>query len=133
MNEKMALDLIQQYIDGWKQNDLQRIISSLSENCVVIESHGPTYHGIEEIRHWFDLWLKAENRITQWDLLSFYFHEKEKTASCEWEFSCISNKKIYEFPGISIVKFSAQKIAFLHEYRMTQQAYAWEKNRLISE
>lgn len=53
MNEKTAFNLIQQYIDSWKQNDLPLILSTLVEDCVVIESHGHQYQGIHEIERWF--------------------------------------------------------------------------------
>ncbi|ATN85955.1 hypothetical protein [Coxiella burnetii] len=105
MNEKTAFNLIQQYIEGWKQNDLLLILSTLAEDCVVIESHGPQY-----------------------------FCEKKETAFVEWAFGCVSNGREYALPGgISVVKFSDQKIAFLHEYRMTRAIYRWEGKRLNSD
>lgn len=131
--EKNNFQLIQQYINGWKQNDLAMIISCLTENCTIIESHGPTYHGIADIENWFKFWLAANSQITKWDIVSFYFCEKKHTAFVEWDFSCISNQVEYNLPGISIVKFFAQKIAFIHEYRMTHPAYTWEKDALKSE
>ncbi|MBY0545528.1 MAG: nuclear transport factor 2 family protein [Gammaproteobacteria bacterium] len=133
MQEKDIFNLVQQYINGWKQNDLPMIISCLAENCVVIESHGPTYNGISNIENWFKFWLKAKSKVTKWDILSFYFYEEEQTAFVEWDFACISNNVEYSLPGISIIKFIEQKISFIHEYRMTHQAYVWEKNGLKSE
>lgn len=133
MLEKDAFNLIEQYVNGWKQNDLALIISCLTENCVVIESHGPTYHGIADIENWFEFWLKAKSRIIKWEILSFYFCEKEQTAFVEWNFVCISNNIEYTLPGMSVVKFTEQRIAFIHEYRMTHQAYAWAKDELKSE
>src|SRR3989338_5876426 len=90
--EKIAFNLIQQYIDGWKQNNLTIITS----------------------------WLAANSKITKWNILSFYFCNEKKTAFVEWDFSCISNNIEYLIPaGISVVRFVEQKIAFIHEYRMT--------------
>lgn len=131
--EKIAFNLIQQYINGWKENDLSKIISCLTENCVAIESHGATYHGKPDIERWFKFWLEVKSKVTKWDVLSFYFCEKEKTAFVEWDFSCISNDVKYVLPGISVVKFTDQKISFIHEYRMTHQAYEWERDNLKSE
>ncbi len=53
MNEKTAFNLIQQYIEGWKQNDLLLILSTLAEDCVVIESHGPQYLFLRKKRNGF--------------------------------------------------------------------------------
>ncbi len=80
MNEKTAFNLIQQYIEGWKQNDLLLILSTLAEDCVVIESHGPQYQGIREIERWFGFWLNANGKVTKWDLLSLYFCEKKRNG-----------------------------------------------------
>lgn len=131
--EENAFNLIQTYINGWKQNDLPMIISALAESCVVIESHGPTYQGITEIKNWFKFWLEANSKIIHWDIISFYFCEQQATAVVEWDFSCVSNEINYALPGISIIKFTEEKISSIHEYRMTHTPYAWEKDRLKSE
>jgi len=130
-NESLAL--IQSYINGWKQNNIQLIASCLSENCIVIESHGPTYHGIQDISTWFKLWTEAKSTISKWDIQSFTFCEQEQTAFCEWDFACRSNNTRYAFPGISILKFTNHKISFIHEYRMTAPAFDWDRAKLISE
>ena len=133
MLEKDASELVEQYISGWEQNNLQLIISCLSENCVVIESHGPTYHGIRDIENWFKLWLEAKSKIFKWDIISFAFCEKEQTAFCEWDFSCISDNKKYSFLGLSVVKLLDCKIRLIHEYRMTNPPYEWKGDELNSE
>ena len=133
MIDQNALWLIQQYMDGWKQNNLEMIVSCLKENCIVIESHGPLYQGINDIEKWFQFWKEAKSKILKWAIISFVFCEKEKTAFCEWDFSCISNNTQYDLPGISVVKFSDEKISFIHEYRMTKAAYQWKGNKLNSD
>jgi hypothetical protein len=131
--EENTFNLVQQYINGWKKNDLPMIISCLTEDCVVIESHGPTYHGVSDIEQWFKFWTEAKSKVTKWDILSFYFCENKKIAFVEWDFACISNDIEYTLPGISVVQFIEEKIYFIHEYRMTHKAYEWEKNELKSE
>lgn len=49
VEEKEAFELTQMYINGWKQNDLKMITPCLTENCIIIESHGPTYYGMRDI------------------------------------------------------------------------------------
>jgi hypothetical protein len=132
MNEIDALKLVQKYITGWKENNLDQIIQSLTEDCLIIESHGPTYEGISAIKCWFELWLAANSYVTQWDITSFYFCDKQETAFCEWEFACISHDQEYTLPGISVIKFSNTKISYLHEYRMTHAPYIWKREKLAS-
>lgn len=133
VEEKEAFELTQMYINGWKQNDLKMITSCLTENCIIIESHGPTYHGMRDIELWFKYWLEAKSIITRWNISSFTFCENQQTVFCEWDFACVSNNIEYALPGISIVKFSNKKIAFIHEYRMTRPAYEWRGDKLNSE
>lgn len=124
--------LVMQYINGWKENDIKQITSCLSENCIIIESHGPTYHGISDVTLWFKFWLEAKSYIKKWNILSFYECEKENTVFVEWDFACVSNGTEYTFPGISVIKFSERKICFIQEYRMTRSAYQWKKDKLES-
>ncbi len=132
MNEKNAFNLISQFINGWKQNNLQMIVSSLDEHCQVIESHGPTYDGISEIKHWFTSWLEAESLVKKWDIMSYFFQKEKDTAFVEWDFSYLSKGVEHSLPGISVVKFTEQKIALIQEYRMTHKAYAWKGDELKS-
>lgn len=78
--EKIALTLIQQYMAGWKQNDLSKIINSLTQDCLIIESHGPSYHGINEVICWFKLWLKANSIVLRWDVQTFYYLAQQKIS-----------------------------------------------------
>lgn len=127
-----TLNLITQYINGWKENNIKQITACLSENCTIIESHGPTYQGINEVELWFKFWLEAKSHITKWDILSFYDCDKENATFIQWDFACISNGIEYAFPGVSIIKFSDGKICFIQEYRMTRLAYPWKKDKLES-
>src|SRR5438105_6134310 len=104
MNKKTAIDLVRQYIVGWKQNDLSMILSCLDEKCQIIESHGPIYTGIQDVKRWFHYWLEAKSKVAKWDLLSFYYRESENTVFVEWDFSCVSNGIEYALPGISVIK-----------------------------
>lgn len=133
MNAQESLALIKKYISGWKKNDIHLIISSLHRECIVIESHGPIYHGINDVKLWFDLWLAANSRILKWDLISYYFCNNENTAFIEWKFECISNGMNYPLSGISVIKFSENKIIRIHEYRMTKSAFDWNNKKLISD
>jgi hypothetical protein len=128
-----AFELVNQYVTGWKQNDIKQICSCLLENCVVVESHGTTYCGIQDIEDWFRAWLAAKSKIIKWDILYFYYCDQEETAVFEWNFACISNDTEYLLSGISVIKFADEKIASIKEYRLTKPAHTWEKDKLESE
>ena len=91
MIEQTARVLFQEYVDGWKQNDLQKIISCLTRHCMIIESHGPTYQGIADVEMWFQFWMAANSKVIRWDISSFYFCELKNTAFAEWDFACTSS------------------------------------------
>jgi hypothetical protein len=134
VTEDSATKAAIKYFNGWKNNDIKMIIDSVEEDVVVIESHGPTYHGINDLKQWFDFWLKAKSRIIQYDINNFYFCEKDISLFCEWNFKCSSFDKIYSFPGASIIKISMRsKISLIHEYKMTKFPYLWDGQRLTSE
>lgn len=119
--EEKARTLVQQYIDGWKEGSIEKIIALLHEDCVIIESHGPRYRGVDQVRKWFEYWVREKGKVLRWNITSFYF--VENTAFFEWDFACNVSGKDHELLGISIVKFSENKISFLHEYRMTKTPY----------
>jgi hypothetical protein len=55
--------LVRRYVEGWKAGDSSMILDALDPNCVVIESHGPTYRGMEQVERWIESWLAEGNTI----------------------------------------------------------------------
>lgn len=110
--------LIEQYLNGWREGDIQRITKILTKACIIIESHGPKYKGIKEIIKWIEDWNKNKNKINMWHITSFY--QTENTAIFEWKFSCTVNGKLHNIDGISIAKIKNNKISFLREYKMAK-------------
>lgn len=128
-----AQRLILTYVDGWKKNRIEKILAPLTKDCVIVESHGPTYHGASQIKKWVLFWIKEKGRVLHWDITSFYFLEKERIAFFEWDFACRVRGKDHKLFGISIVKFRNEKISFIHEYRMTKDQYNWSADELKPE
>jgi uncharacterized protein (TIGR02246 family) len=116
-----ARQLVEAYVDGWRGNDSRKIVSSLSPDCIVIESHGPTFLGIEAIRQWVENWIAEGSRVDRWDITSFHF--LEDAAAFEWDFECIAKGQHYHIEGVSIVEFSEGKISAMREYRRTESPY----------
>lgn len=120
MDDKTARKLVDDYVEGWVNGDIARILKSLSKDCFIIESHGPTYHGTEEVKKWTDEWY-SDGKVDKWDINAFFF--ANDTAFFEWSFTCTINSKTDSIDGASIVKFTEDKIHHIHEYRMTKPAF----------
>jgi ketosteroid isomerase-like protein len=125
MNRQEAHQLITAYVDSWKTNDPAQIVDTLATDCVVVESHGPTYRGLDVATQWIEGWLGAGNTVDRWDITSFRFDEIEQAAVFEWKFTCTADGVHYEIDGISIAKFAVGKIVALREYRTTEPPYDW--------
>ena len=125
MNRHETHALVNTYVEGWKINNPAQSIDTLAPDCVIVESHGPTYRGLEVATQWIESWLGAGNTVDHWDITSFCFDDAEQTAVFEWEFECTSGGVHYEIDGISIAEFEDGKIAGVREYRMTEPPYEW--------
>lgn len=124
MDSDKAKHLIQNYIEGWKQNNAQKIVRQLARNCLIIESHGPTYHGVNDVKSWVDTWIKGGYKVDKWDIVSF--NQFEDKCVFEWIFEFSSSKtEKRTIEGITTATFKAGKINFLREYRTTKPPYNW--------
>ena len=122
MDAQHAKHLVSEYIEGWRANDKTRILSVIAEECVVIESHGPTFLGKQEIARWLDDWIKQGSRVTKWDVSSFTY--EKSIAAAEWVFACECLGVHYEIIGASIFRFSDEVISRVTEYRSTKETEA---------
>lgn len=128
MNKNEAFKLVQLYVDGWKENNLSKITKPLASNCEIIESHGPTYKGIDKVRKWVKVWTQSEGKVNRWDITSFRFIDD--TATFEWTFNCTVNKKTYHIEGITIAHFRDDRIKYLREYRTTKPLFEWDEKEI---
>jgi hypothetical protein len=123
VNQKAAQQLVEDYVEGWRNNDPDKIECTLTPDCIVIESHGPTYRGTAIIRQWVESWFAEGSRIDRWVITSF--HYLDDAAVFEWDFVCTVDEKEYQLQGISIIEFDTDRIAALREYRRTEISYDW--------
>lgn len=122
MNFEDARKLIQMYVDGWKENNIDLICKPLAKNCIIIESHGPTYKGLNDVKEWVKKWISENFKVDKWNITSFYLFED--ISVFEWQFAFFSPKTSSRtIDGISVVKFRNNKISFLREYRTTKSLY----------
>jgi hypothetical protein len=111
-----ARTVIEQYVSGWKEGSSEKILATLTPDCFIRESHGPVYRGHATIHNWLEDWNTAGNRVTRWDIISFY--QLNGTVAFEWEFTCWAERRNHHFLGATIAKIKDSKISELHEYRM---------------
>lgn len=131
--ETAVRKLVQQYVGGWKENNLRKILAPLASDCVIIESHGPRYRGKAQVKKWVEYWQKEKWKVKRWNILSFYYLSKKNIAVFEWDFACRVSGKDHALLGISIIKFRNNKIVFIHEYKMSKQPYNWNAKQLNPE
>ena len=110
--------LINQYITGWKEGNLSKITDTLSDNCLIIESHGSIYKGIKEVKKWVENWNEIGSKVNNWNITSFY--ETSEVVVFEWNFSCTVEGNNHNLDGITLTKIENGKIEYLREYRTTK-------------
>jgi len=117
-------DLVQQYVDGWKTGNHLEILDVLTEDCLIIESHGPVYRGKKIVKEWIDEWFKQGNSVEKWKITSFY--PCGDRVVFEWVFAYKGKKTREAFDGITLAKLKNGKIFELREYRATAFPFIWQ-------
>lgn len=128
MTKDEAYKLVQLYVDGWKENNINKILEALALECRIIESHGPIYKGIYKVKKWVETWIQSGGKVHRWHITSFYF--VDDVATFEWVFDCVVNKKTYHIEGVSIARFNKNKISYIREYRMTKPSFEWDEREI---
>lgn len=121
LGPEAARELVERYVRGWRTNDLSGILTTLTPDCVVMESHGPTYRGLDDVEQWVRDWIETGSRVTRWDVLAFLVDGP--AAAFEWGFECVVDGTRYALDGATVVRFDHGRIAFIHEYRMTEPSF----------
>ncbi len=116
--------LIQQYVDGWKEGNEKKILGALADDCIIVESHGPTYRGKEIVKKWIVDWHNRGNVVEKWVITSYY--SCKDLIVFEWVFAYKSKKIREAFGGVTLAKIKNRKIADLKEYRATQFPFMWQ-------
>ncbi|MCH8878241.1 MAG: nuclear transport factor 2 family protein [Chloroflexi bacterium] len=127
LEREEAYLIVERYVEGWKANNPSDILSVLSRDCVIRESHGPTYRGKELVEEWVKEWMRAGNTVERWDVENFVY--EWELASFEWDFECTVDGEKRRLLGASVVRFEGREIAEMREYRMTQAPFDWSRGR----
>ena len=115
----MTISSIENYIQGWIDGDIEKVLRVLSENCGIIESHGPKFVGKEQVRIWMNGWKERGGEIREWKVIKIV--QGDDAAAIEWEFECLDRGREYKFSGASIITFQDGLICRITEYMRTQK------------
>ncbi len=116
LKKAYARELIEKYVKGWKDRNLDMLLEVVHEQVEVWECTGAIYQGKKTLEKWFTDWYQGTNRITHWDIDSFGFDNEESAAFIEWKFRCIHENKEYQFEGSSVIYFKDELIFRVNEY-----------------
>ncbi|MGY4756888.1 nuclear transport factor 2 family protein [Lactococcus lactis subsp. lactis] len=100
------IELFQQTIDAWLNKDIKKLLIILSEDILWTEYFGAQYQGKAEIEKWFCQWNNpVENKVKS------------------WTFRCFYEGKEGILDGISLVKFSGNKICEIQEFEQKHEKF----------
>lgn len=113
-------------LQAWLDKDISPLEELFAPEIVYIESFGPAYRGIGEIRRWFNDWVRMGSML-RWDVKSFL--EQGNRCACEWHFECIFGGDFGALDGLSLVEFNDEgRIVSLKEFQARptlQYPYSW--------
>ena len=106
--------IIKKYFQCWINKDTSILEKVFDKNTNYVECYGPAYHGLNQIKRWFNDW-QEHGRVLTWEINEFV-HSGENSI-CDWYFKCKYDGKIDGFNGVSWIKFNNEnKIVELREY-----------------
>lgn len=116
------IELFQQTIDAWLNKDIKKLLIVLSEDILWTEYFGAQYQGKAEIEKWFCQWNNpVENKVKSWTVDKYYVDNE--TALFTWTFRCFYESKEGILDGISLVKFSGNKICEIQEFEQKYEKF----------
>lgn len=117
------MTLLEHYIAGWREHDVDAILTTLTPDCVVIESFGPIYRGHDRVAQWVSTWLDEDGRVIDWTIRDVRSSAEGETA--EWTFRYTWRGEEKSFDGATIARLRDGKLSYLREYATTAPLYDW--------
>ncbi|KST82324.1 hypothetical protein KF7_2269 [Lactococcus lactis subsp. lactis] len=122
MWKMQKIELFQQTIDAWLNKDIKKLLIVLSEDILWTEYFGAQYQGKAEIEKWFCQWNNpVENKVKSWTVDKYYVDNE--SALFTWTFRCFYEGKEGILDGISLVKFSGNKICEIQEFEQKHEKF----------
>lgn len=123
-------ELIKIWFDLWKKKEDSSLSQIFDKDVIYIESWGAKYYSLDEVKTWFNNWIKT-GEVINWKIKQF-FHKENQTV-LEWFFECkmYENNKVDCFDGMSLVKWSEEnKIYFLKEYKCDVETFDGNEEKI---
>jgi ketosteroid isomerase-like protein len=111
------------YIDAWERHDISGVLGTLTPDCVVIESYGPVYRGVDRVEEWMRAWFAAGGVVRRWNVTDHAVLGDLVVA--EWTFACVWKGEDCLFDGATVARLSGGRIRHLREYATTAPLYDW--------
>lgn len=107
--------IVEQYFLAWLQQDRSFFDTIFTDDVYYSECYGPEYHGLIEVKHWFDDW-QEHGKVKEWNILNCY--QDGNFIIAEWYFQCIYDQKQNDFNGVSLIDFTDQdQICSIKEFQ----------------
>ncbi|CUQ32093.1 hypothetical protein BH721_11790 [Clostridium baratii] len=95
--------IVREYFESWIKNNISVIENNFSEDILYIESWGPAYRGIEEVKLWFKNWNKS-SKVLCWEVKDIMLVDNK--VICEWYFKHKHKEEVNDFNGVSLISFN---------------------------
>lgn len=117
------MNLLRAYIDAWARHDVAGVLTTLAQDCVVVESYGPVYHGLARVEEWMTQWIAQGGSVTSWVINREF--EASKALVAEWSFACVWDDRPASFDGATIALLDDNNLIHVREYATTSPLYDW--------
>lgn len=117
--------LIQDWFKAWFDAEWDSFEDIFEKDVFYSESWGPEYHGITEVKKWFNDWHK-DLELNTWEIKNIVHNED--VSFVVWYFNCKDSNEVFEFNGISMIEWGEKdKIKSLQEYVSSLPDYIRKK------
>lgn len=114
--------MVENYFSSWVHQNRNQFDNIFSDKIVYSEYFGPEYHGLEQIKKWFDDWNKR-GKVLIWNIKNFY--QDHNTAIVEWYFKYDYDGSVGGFDGVSLILFSDEdKMISIKEFQSKSEHYS---------
>ena len=112
---------IRSWFSMWLEGKAGDLTALFTPDVQYIESWGPEYRGVSQVRHWFQEW-NTRGRVLVWELRSI-LHDGDRSVA-EWYFKNTVDGRMEEFDGLSLIHWSGDgRIRRLQEFGCQRDRY----------
>ncbi len=114
MSCEAKMHSIKRYFQSWIDQNREAYDEIFDEDIFYSECYGPEYHGLTQVKRWFDDWNRT-GKVMEWTIHNTI--TQGSTAVAEWYFRYMQNGQTLDFNGCSIIEFTPMgKIVSIKEF-----------------